>query len=337
MFIYDCYLIHAGAFRKIRYKFDEKYGRSITRKTVGRIVDKLRHTHTLHDAPKSGRPRSSCSEPSLERVKDVFEEEPTISIRRASSQMDLPRSSLHRSLKQLKLKPWRPRRVQALKDDDNEARLKFCRWFVRECEKNPNFQDRIVWTDESSFKINGRMNRQNSVYWAKENPHITEAVELNVPGLMFWGGISSAGIVGPYLFEESVNGENYLELLQGDAVSAIPRNKLFMQDGAPAHFAIEVREFLDKRFNRWIGRSGTVAWPPRSPDLTPCDFSLWGLMKDDLRSQQFEDNHQLEDAIRQKFSEINNDKDLCRRICRSVLDRCRMCITANGGHFEHLM
>ena len=31
--------------------------------------------------------------------------------------------------------------------------------------------------------------------------------------------------------------------------------------------------------NGWIGRGSTINWPPRSPDLTPLDFCLWGLMK----------------------------------------------------------
>ena len=31
--------------------------------------------------------------------------------------------------------------------------------------------------------------------------------------------------------------------------------------------------------NRWLGRGGPVAWPPRSPDLTPLDYYLWGHMK----------------------------------------------------------
>jgi hypothetical protein len=30
----------------------------------------------------------------------------------------------------------------------------------------------------------------------------------------------------------------------------------------------------------WIGRGGTIAWPPRSPDLTPVDFSVWRYAKD---------------------------------------------------------
>ena len=31
--------------------------------------------------------------------------------------------------------------------------------------------------------------------------------------------------------------------------------------------------------NKRIGRNGPVVWPPKSPDLTPCYFFLWGYMK----------------------------------------------------------
>jgi hypothetical protein len=39
---------------------------------------------------------------------------------------------------------------------------------------------------------------------------------------------------------------------------------------------------------RWIGRAAAngdknlFPWPPRSPDLTPCDFYLWGFVKDSV-------------------------------------------------------
>jgi len=51
---------------------------------------------------------------------------------------------------------------------------------------------------------------------------------------------------------------------------------IFQQDGSPAHY---------KDVQRWIGRTGKeddmlMRWPPRSPDLTPCDFFFWGLVKD---------------------------------------------------------
>ena len=33
---------------------------------------------------------------------------------------------------------------------------------------------------------------------------------------------------------------------------------------------------------QWIGRAAPIAWPPRSPDLTPMDFFLWGFGKDQV-------------------------------------------------------
>jgi len=37
-----------------------------------------------------------------------------------------------------------------------------------------------------------------------------------------------------------------------------------------------VRVYLNESFpNRWLGHIGPVAWPPRSPDLTPLDYYLW--------------------------------------------------------------
>ena len=54
----------------------------------------------------------------------------------------------------------------------------------------------------------------------------------------------------------------------------------FQRDGAPPHYSRLVREYLHASFpNRWLGRLGPVAWPPRSPDLTPLDYYIWGHMK----------------------------------------------------------
>ena len=55
-------------------------------------------------------------------------------------------------------------------------------------------------------------------------------------------------------------------------------NTWFQQDGAPAHTARETMALLKDCFpHRLISRFSDIPWPPRSADLTPCDFSLWGL------------------------------------------------------------
>ena len=55
---------------------------------------------------------------------------------------------------------------------------------------------------------------------------------------------------------------------------------IFMQDGAPPHFSCFVTDVLNERFpDAWIGRGGPIPWSPRSPDLSPLDFFLWGYIK----------------------------------------------------------
>ena len=54
----------------------------------------------------------------------------------------------------------------------------------------------------------------------------------------------------------------------------------FQHDNAAAHFACQVWEHLTATYNgNWIGRGRPMAWPSRSPDLTPKDFFLWGHIK----------------------------------------------------------
>jgi hypothetical protein len=53
-----------------------------------------------------------------------------------------------------------------------------------------------------------------------------------------------------------------------------------MHDVGPAHFNRDVKQFSDSHYpGRWIRRNGLVLWLPRSPDLTPADFYLWGHLK----------------------------------------------------------
>lgn len=48
---------------------------------------------------------------------------------------------------------------------------------------------------------------------------------------------------------------------------------MFQQNGAPPHYAVQFREFLKECFPIWwIGRSGAIEWPARSPDINTLDF-----------------------------------------------------------------
>ncbi|GBO06753.1 hypothetical protein AVEN_202694-1 [Araneus ventricosus] len=51
----------------------------------------------------------------------------------------------------------------------------------------------------------------------------------------------------------------------------------FQQDGATAGIWMDLlKEIFPKRL---ISLRGNISWPARSPDLSPCDYFLWGYLK----------------------------------------------------------
>ena len=58
--------------------------------------------------------------------------------------------------------------------------------------------------------------------------------------------------------------------------------------GPLPHWHKEVRDYLNENLpGRWVGRAAATdktfcTWPPQSPDLTVCDFFLWGFVKDNV-------------------------------------------------------
>jgi hypothetical protein len=126
------------------------------------------------------------------------------------------------------------------------------------------------------------------VYWAPENPHVHVEKEVSLPGLNVWCGLPLRGLIGPFFFEGTGTGQVYLDMQHTSILPAIRTlfgndRFYFQQDGAPPHFHRDERAYLDENLpGQWIGRRGAVDFPPRSPDLTPLDFYLWGTLKDVL-------------------------------------------------------
>jgi len=112
----------------------------------------------------------------------------------------------------------------------------------------------------------------------------------------------------------------------------------FQHDGAPAHFAVQVREDLAQRFgHRWIARGGAVSWPPRSPDLTPLDFFLWGHVKSLVYETPVETEQDTIGRITAAFEIIQNEYQIFSQVRRNHVRRLNRCIQVGGRHFEQLL
>ncbi|GFV42308.1 hypothetical protein TNCV_3165391 [Trichonephila clavipes] len=79
----------------------------------------------------------------------------------------------------------------------------------------------------------------------------------------------------------------------------------FQQDGATCHTARATIDLLKDSFgDRLISRFGPVNWPPRSCDLTPLDYFLWGYVKSLVYADKPQTLDHLEDNIRRVIADI---------------------------------
>ena len=102
------------------------------------------------------------------------------------------------------------------------------------------------------------LNRQNLRRWEPRNPHWRFQLNANERwSVMVWAGVMGHRLIGPYIFRENVNGQNYEEFLRNILPilldeAGVPDNLIdrmwWMQDGAPAHRAAIVGEFLNELF-----------------------------------------------------------------------------------------
>ncbi|GFV29707.1 heat shock 70kDa protein 8 [Trichonephila clavipes] len=77
------------------------------------------------------------------------------------------------------------------------------------------------------------------------------------------------------------------------------------QDGATCHTARATIDLLKDTFgDRLISRFGPVNWPPRSCDLTPLDYFLWGYVKLLVYADKPQTLDHLEDNIRRVIADI---------------------------------
>ncbi|GFT49594.1 putative LOC100569746 [Trichonephila clavipes] len=79
----------------------------------------------------------------------------------------------------------------------------------------------------------------------------------------------------------------------------------FQQDGATCHTVRATIDLLKDTFGeRLISRFGLVNWPPRSCDLTPLDYFLWGYVKSLVYADKPHTLDHLEDNIRRVIADI---------------------------------
>lgn len=227
-----------------------------------------------------------------------------------------------------------------------ERRKEFCNLITEMFDNNELSEKAIIFSDEAHFYLNGYVNKQNYRFWGRENPNVIKATPLHPIKVTVWAAISIKGVY-LHVFDSTITGTVYSNMLSTKFFPHAKKRGLvngyyFMQDGAAPHRAHEVFETINKVYgDRVIGlgyshfiRGEGIEWPPYSPDLSPCDFFLWGYLKDLCYEKNPQTKEDLVKQIRQTASGIS--KEQLERVFDSFKKRLEYCANAEGAHFENI-
>jgi hypothetical protein len=94
-------------------------------------------------------------------ILNLVEENPGSSIRRWAYRVGVSPYTVWRTLKEQGLHPYHIQLVQGLKPEDLLKRVRFCEWLLEKNEE-PQFIERLLTTDETTFTSDGIFNARNT-------------------------------------------------------------------------------------------------------------------------------------------------------------------------------
>ena len=158
-------------------------------------------------------------------------------------------------------------------------------------------------------------------------------------------GVVSFGAIGPYFFEDeegnaaTVHSQRDLHMLRTSLVFELQQRgspletTWFQQDGATAHTArVPMNGLIEMFGTRVISHRGKVRWPPRSSDLSVCDYFLWGYLKSRVYKDRPRTTADLKNNIRREIAAIS--AEVLQRVMRDLPLRLQECADNAGQHLK---
>ncbi|KAJ4429939.1 hypothetical protein ANN_22143 [Periplaneta americana] len=162
---------------------------------------------------------------------------------------------------------------------------------------------------------------------ANVSPDVCESAALK---FRFAACANEAGIA------VTVNSVRYVEMIQNFftprlAHFPVNENTLFQQDGATSHTARISKDSLNVLFPGHV-----ISRPPRSPDLTVCDFFLWGHLKIKVLGRNPPITiPALKQRMREEVAAI--PVNMLRGVMQQFVARLEECVRFNGGHLADVI
>ena len=298
---------------------------------------------SIENNPRVGRPVSVLMEKNVAAVKTLIEEEAPYTVQEIEELSGIHSSSVFKILReQLGLckicAPWVP---HLLTDEQKQSRVRLALQVIEKYDKcDPRHLEEIVTGDETwiyHFQPNSKA--KNKVWVSSEGDRPVIARHCKTSNRMLYAiFFDSKGPVLqiPVLKGNSVTGKFYRESVLTQLVDFYQKRRprtcvrgiKLLHDNSLAHKYASVQQYLKE--------SGldVLDHPTYSPDLCPCDFWLSPRLKEMLAGHRFESRCGIGSVGYQCLQHI--PKEDYRVAFRKWVDRCKMCVEADGAYFEGL-
>ncbi len=301
----------------------------------------------VQDKPRAGRPLSSCSHDTVERVRMTMEADRRRSVRSVAEEVGINRTSAHQILrKNLKMTKVCAKFVQRILTPElKQMRMQLCELNLDMLRKDPYLIDKIVTGDESWVPVFNPETKASSAQWKKlEEPRPQKSRRSRcVRKTMLTCFYDSTGPILNHFTEmgHTTDTEAYCEILNQLKERIRKKRPLLwrrqnpdddrpfylLHDNASSHTATITLALLGESGIQMINHP-----PPYSPDLAPCDFFLFPTLKAKLRGTNHRNVVTLEAAIRRELAAIPSE--IYSKSLEELPIRWQKCVAAQGDYFE---
>ncbi|GFW67503.1 uncharacterized protein TNCV_3391741 [Trichonephila clavipes] len=198
----------------------------------------------------------------------------------------------------------------------------------------------------AEMATNGRWFAENFYKTPKFMRYPDKSSNIAVDQVSKWGRDETLGVLVESFFKNdeghnvTVHGDRYRAMITNFFIPELNNHDVqelwFQQDGATCHTARATIDLLKDTFgDRLISRFGPVNWPPRSCDLTPLDYFLWGYVKSLVYADKPQTLDHLEDNIRRVIVDIL--PQMLEKVIENWTSRLDYIRASRGSHMPEII
>ncbi len=294
------------------------------------------------DKPRSGQPRSRRTAENIETIRGLVEHDGHLSLREMSKCTGLSTHLIRTVLKKdlcmrRRCAKFIPR---TLSEPQQWTRMTVAQDNIDQLCASPDpeaFLHHIVTGDETWLSTFMTETKERSTSWVKPDQlrpkkPLRDPVKKTMMTLFFdCQGVIMIEFLPP---KEKIDSSLYVKTL-AKLKECIRKKRpqlwsdksfILHHDNASPHTSFETT----KKMKEW--GLDILEHPPNSPNLAPCDFSIFPKLKKELRGKQFQTIKQVQDAARKLL--LKMPKDIFLDTMHDMVLRWQKCAHVNGNYFE---